>query len=165
MLYILFSDGRATGAGTPDDLRSEFGADTFESLRRNRGAMQSRNDWKDFATVERIAAELNMAQENKPQDERKHYVATDSSANVSPRYDVIEAPKVGDAVSYSFNGDTYPCGHVTHISDSYRVITTTGDGTPPKRMKFYRRRLSGSWVNNGTWSLVSGHIYEQNPSF
>jgi hypothetical protein len=72
---------------------------------------------------------------------------------------VVEVPKIGDAVSYAFNGDSYPCGYVTKVSKDYRIITTT-DGK-----RFFRRRLSGAWVNGGTWSLVPGHRYEQNPSF
>lgn len=90
----------------------------------------------------------------------KKYLPIDRTASVSPRFGIVEAPRVGDPVSYGFNGDYYPCGHITKISDSYyRIQTSTGD-------VFYHRGHTGSWVKKGgTWSLVSGHINERNPSF
>lgn len=89
----------------------------------------------------------------------KTYLPVDSGAGVWPRFDVIEAPAVGDDVSYAFNGDYYPCGQIKSISASFRVITTT------EGQKFYRRRESGNWKYNRTWSLVSGHRSELNPHF
>ena len=87
------------------------------------------------------------------------YIATDAGEWVSPRYDVVVAPAVGDEVSYSFNGDYYPCGTITAISKSLKLVTTSTG------RKFYRRRETGSWVNNGMWSLVSGHHNRLNPEF
>jgi len=87
------------------------------------------------------------------------YIATDAGEWVSPRYDVVESPSVGDEVSYAFNGDYYPCGVITSISKSLKLITTSTG------RKFYRRRESGSWINNGMWSLVSGHHSRRNPEF
>jgi hypothetical protein len=78
------------------------------------------------------------------------YVAADAGEGVSPRYDVVEAPAVGDEVSYAFNGDYYPCGTITAISKSLKLVTTSTG------RKFYRRRNSGAWLNGGMWSLVSG---------
>lgn len=89
----------------------------------------------------------------------KTYLPVDEGAGVWPRFDVIEAPAVGDDVSYAFNGDYYPCGQIKSISASFRVITTT------EGQKFYRRRESGCWKLNGVWSLVDGHRSELNPSF
>jgi hypothetical protein len=89
----------------------------------------------------------------------KLYLPVDSGSGVWPRFDVIEAPVVGEAVSYGFNGDYYPCGHIKSISASFRLITTTGG------QKFYRRRQSANWVYGGIWSLVDGHRSELNPSF
>jgi hypothetical protein len=89
----------------------------------------------------------------------KLYLATDAGAHTSPRYDVIEAPQVGDDVSKGFNGDRYPEGTITKISASYkRIETSTG-------VVFHRRRQTGAWVEAGTWTLVRGHHYTQNPSF
>ena len=89
----------------------------------------------------------------------KHLIAIDNGSNHWPRFDIIEAPKVGDEVSYGFNGDYYPCGTITKISDSLRVIQTS-DGS-----KFYRRHLTARWVMGGTWTMVRGHRDERNPSF
>ncbi len=89
----------------------------------------------------------------------KTYLPVDSGSGVWPRFDVIEAPAVGDDVSYAFNGDYYPCGQIKSISASFRLITTT------EGQKFYRRRESACWKYNGVWSLVDGHRGELNPSF
>lgn len=88
------------------------------------------------------------------------FLAIDRSEYVSPRYGIARAPKLGEPVSYSFNGDTTPCGEISKISDSYyRIVTTTGK-------VFYRRKHTNSWVmKGGTWSMVPGHIRERNPSF
>ena len=113
---------------------------------------ENRLDWKSEVQVSKIAERLNEI------EGFRKYVATDSGEYCWPRYDVIELPKVGDDVSYSFNGDSYPCGKIEKISESLRVITTTGD------RKFYRRKQSGKWLN-GSWALVQGHYNERNPHF
>jgi len=87
------------------------------------------------------------------------YIATDAGEYVSPRYDVIDLPKIGAEVSYAFNGDYYPCGKIASISKSFKLITTT------EGQKFYRRGESGCWKYNKTWSLVPGHISKLNPEF
>jgi len=89
----------------------------------------------------------------------KLHIACDHGAHCSPRYYTAEVPFMGDAVSYAFNGDYYPCGFVASISKTLKKITTTEGQT------FYRRRNTGSWVMSGTWSLVGGHIERQNPHF
>lgn len=110
--------------------------------------LETRNDWKSFAAAEEVAAALG-----------KDYIATDAGSHVSPRYDVIKLPKVGDKVSYAFNGDSYPCGVIVKVSKTKKAITTDGGKV------FYRVRQSGSWRNDGTWSLTPGHVYKQNPEF
>lgn len=110
--------------------------------------IESRWDWKTMGDACRIACLLG-----------SEYIPTDAGPNVSPRYDVIKLPQVGDKVSYAFNGDSYPCGTIKSISESKKLIVTT------EGQKFYRRRNTGSWVYNGTWSLQAGHCYKQNPSF
>jgi hypothetical protein len=87
------------------------------------------------------------------------HIAADAGGNVWPRYSVIEAPKVGNKVSYAFNGDYYPDGEIVRISDTMKVITTsTGN-------RYYRRGLSAQWIQTGgTWILVQGHRSELNPS-
>lgn len=88
------------------------------------------------------------------------YIAVDKGSHTSPRYDVVRRPHVGDEVSYGFNGDYYPCGVVTKISESLRIVaTSTGD-------VFYRRKQTGSWIRKGgTWSLVNGRLDLRNPEF
>lgn len=84
----------------------------------------------------------------------------DYGSNVWPRYGVCQPPQVGDEVSYSFNGDSYPCGVVTKVGKNHRMITVT-DGT-----RFYRRKLQPRWLmTGGTWSLISGHHDDRNPEF
>ncbi len=87
------------------------------------------------------------------------YMIIDHGEHVGPRYDVIEKPQVGDPVSYAFNGDYYPCGHISAISASMKIITTTTG------KKFYRRKQTAKWLESNTWALVSGHISKLNPSF
>lgn len=85
------------------------------------------------------------------------YIAIDNGEYVSPRYDVIEAPQVGDLVSYAFNGDSYPDGTITSISKSLKIITTSSG------RRYYRRKLTGTWKYSKTWSLVHGHHHKRNP--
>lgn len=112
-----------------------------------------RGDFETFADAQAVADELNgLLSTDK-------YIATDAGRCRSPRYDVVARPQIGDKVSYAFNGDSYPCGSIIKISPTLKKIsTTTGD-------TFYRVRKTGSWKKNGTWSLISGHHNERNPSF
>lgn len=91
------------------------------------------------------------------------YLAVDNGESVSPRYDVIEAPQVGDEVSRAFNGDYYPVGKIVAIQKNYRRIVV--DGSPRGRLIFARRKESGAWLNKGMWSLVSGQVSRLNPEF
>lgn len=113
---------------------------------------ETRNEWKTFERAEVVAQQLGDAT-------GKAYVATDSGEGCYPRFDVIRCPQIGDPVSYGFNGDYYPCGYITNVSKSLRVIKTDTGRT------FYRRRLTGTWLNHSTWALCAGHIDERNPSF
>lgn len=68
------------------------------------------------------------------------------------------APKVGEEVSYAFNGDCYLGGTVTKVTPTGRVTTSQG--------KKYRR-IKGclsAWTD-GTWSLVKGSHESRNPEF
>ena len=71
-------------------------------------------------------------------------------------YDMIREPAVGDELSYAFNGDCYPCGTVTRVT---KTKCETSDGT------VFRRLKNGRWKKDQMWSMVFGHIYEQNPCF
>ena len=112
----------------------------------------SRNDFKTFEQAEEVA-------EAASRFEGVDYIATDAGAYCSPRYDVIKAPQRLAPVSYCFNGDYYPDGTVTKVSKTFQITTSTG--------KVYRRKgLTSGWCQSGgTWGLVAGHHYEQNPHF
>ena len=140
MLYFIvtrYTDGKIIRAEVAD-----------EAARKGVGSVETRNDWKTFEAAKEVAAALG-----------PKFIATDAGSHVSPRYDVQELPQVGDKVSYAFNGDYYPCGVIVSISKSLKVIVTS------EGQKFYRKRETGSWKYNGTWSLVSGHISRLNPEF
>ena len=111
-----------------------------------------RSDWSTFEAAHEVAEAASIF-------EGVEYIAIDRGAYTSPRFDVIRAPQVLDAVSYTFNGDTYPCGYIKTISKSLKKITTTTGET------FYRRKQSGAWLMNRQWSMVGGHREERNPHF
>ena len=71
---------------------------------------------------------------------------------------IARAPAIGDPVSMSFNGDSYPCGTIAKISKNLRRVETS------ERKVFYRRQETGRWLYGG-WALINGHIREQNPHF
>lgn len=101
------------------------------------------------------------------------YVLDDRGSNVTPRYGIVRRPHVGDKVSYTFNGDTYPCGVVTRVSTGpvFRRIETVDQLKQPglrslklEKHVFYRRGASGNWVKQGgTWSLTEGWTFELSP--
>lgn len=132
MIYIAIDDeGKATGWAN-DRSMFEEGTNVI-----------SRWDYTDINHVTQVAADLTEAT-------GKLFIPVDSGPTVSPRYDVIAAPVVGDQVSMSFNGDTYPMGKIVAISNTMKVITvTTGE-------KFYRVNSSGIWRYNRIWTLVAG---------
>lgn len=114
----------------------------------------SRWDFDSFAKAEQIAAGATKVT-------GELHVAVDSGPYVSPRFDVVRAPAVGDKVSYGFNGDYYPDGVIVSVGSGVQMVVKTSTG-----QTYRRRRQTGSWRQaGGTWSLVQGHIDERNPSF
>lgn len=147
MLYV------KSNGGLPCAISEEYPGHANENVKwGTENGWSTRNDWKTFDEVLKLSKYLT-AMTGDP------YLPVDNSASVSPRYDVVKAPKVGDKVSYGFNGDYTPDGEVVKISKTYQVTTSTG--------RVYRRRgNSGSWLQSGgTWGLTQGHIFERNPSF
>lgn len=113
----------------------------------------TRSDIGSFSYAFTLASLLT----DKYKSEQRTFLACDAGGHTSPRYDVIEAPKVGDPVSKSFNGDTYPEGVITKITPKWQITTSTG-------VKFRRKNESSGWkATGGTWWMTSGHHYEQNP--
>ena len=140
MVYVKLSTSRLP-LEVKTELTSEEHADT---------SWENSWDWKSFEEVQRLASYLTAMT-------GKTYLAVDRLHGVSPRFDVIEAPKVGDPVSYSFNGDSYPCGVITKITKGWRVTTSEG-------AVFNRFKATAGWRRvGGTWWMISGHHYEQNP--
>lgn len=107
----------------------------------------------DFATLEQAANVATMASAYTTQ----LHIAIDKGSNVSPRFDVIRCPQVGDKVSQGFNGDYYPDGEIVSISSTLKVIKTSLGS------KYYRKGNSGVWKMGNTWSLVQGHHNDRNP--
>lgn len=98
--------------------------------------------------------------------------AEDRGSNVSPRFAVIRGFSIGEPVSYGFNGDSYPCGRIIAMSarpkdaskgEGPRIITVQDH--QGVRKQFWRRKKTGSWKHDQTWSLQHGWHSDRNPSF
>lgn len=97
------------------------------------------------------------------------YFAADKGPGVSPRYDVVKMPAVGDKVSAAFNGDYYPAGEIDWISSTGFKVRTS-DGTEFTRRSpgsGISRMHSAIWKVRGSsaFTMVRGHIDRRNPSF
>lgn len=114
------------------------------------GRISETTDGKRFESIAQVEAYIcGMA----------GWVACDAGRGCFPRFYAVEAPKVGDAVSKAFNGDSYAEGEIIKVSKTLRrVETSTGE-------VFFRVRKTGAWRSNRTWWLVSGHEEKRNPSF
>jgi hypothetical protein len=112
----------------------------------------SDHDFESFHEVAKICSDL-------ARNAGEVFLPCDNGPSTSWRFTVCRPPKVGDAVSYTFNGDTTPDGHVTRITPSWTVVTSSG-----KRYK--RSRQTSTWrQTGGTWILTFGHHEERNPHF
>jgi len=141
MIYVKMQKGRPV----------EF-AETLTPEQQQDCSWQERWNWKDFETVTTIATYLTAMTGD-------IYLPVDRTESTSPRYDVMKAPKVGDQVSYGFNGDYYPDGEIVKITKTYQITTSSGN-------TYRRRKHNAGWLKSGgTWGLVQGHIDEQNPHF
>ena len=87
------------------------------------------------------------------------WLPVDEGRHCSPQFRVTEAPKMGDTVSKSFNGDSYPCGEITRITKTWQITTDQG-------VKFRRHKETGGWrQEGGTWWMIAGEHDERNPHF
>lgn len=115
--------------------------------------VENRWDWCTYEAAAEVAAALG-----------PKYQATDAGPYVSPRYDIIDLPQVGDDVSYTFNGDYYPCGKIKSISPgpAFRKIVAGPDFSGADRIFWRRCRdgkpTGGAWICEGTWSMIQGHV-------
>lgn len=115
----------------------------------------SRHDIKSFEHAQTIAAQANAML-----GAGNVFIPVDSGDNCYPRYDVVQAPKVGEEVSRALNGDFYPDGEIVKVSGKDHRIVTTSTGR-----KYYRRRQSSVWIADKFYSMVRGHISRLNPEF
>lgn len=149
MIYVKLNDQNQVVGVFDTDQRDSH---EFNKVITGQNGWQTRHAWESFERVQQIASELTALTGNT-------YLPVDNGSFTWPRYDVVEAPKVGDKVSYAFNGDYYPDGEIVKITNGWRITTSTGN-------KYNRRKNSGNWrMIGGTWSLVQGHINERNPHF
>lgn len=114
---------------------------------------RSSKEFATYADAKKIAAYLTFLTGDT-------YIGADNeSGSAEAEFKVIKAPSVGDEVSKSFNGDSYPCGVITKITPSWIITTSTG-------AKFRRYGESGAWREQGRgfW-MIYGHVDERNPHF
>jgi hypothetical protein len=109
--------------------------------------------WKSFEQVEGMARYLTAMT-------GKTHIGVDHGPHISPRFEIIQPPKVGDEVSRGFNGDYYPCGKIVKITKGWRITTSEG-------IVFNRRKQTATWVETGggPFCLVPGVRNESNPHF
>lgn len=80
--------------------------------------------------------------------------------------------KVGDDVSYGFNGDWYPDGQIAKITNNY-ITTTNGRKYHKKTFVWcdkstnYEDVLKEEFtvVGSSSWCMCKGHIRTWNPEF
>lgn len=151
MKYIRVERGRPVEVSATHPGCGDHWVRQSEPLSQATGWMSSR-DFKDLDAARTMATYLTAFT-------GRTYLPADEGDGVWPRYRVVEAPKVGDEVSRSFNGDTYPCGKVTKVTRTWQVTTDTG-------ATFRRYKQTGGWreAGRGFW-LIAGNHYEQNPHF
>lgn len=149
MLYIRFN------GGLPCEISTEYPTpDIVGGGRvwgRENGWVSSR-DAVSFAEAETWARYLTAMTGDA-------YLPIDNTDSTWPRYDVMKAPKIGDPVSYGFNGDYTPDGTIEKISPNWMITTSTG-------RKYRRKAQTSGWYQpGGAWGLVQGHVSERNPHF
>lgn len=150
MIYALFKGTRFVAISNVSPYTGTPKLKEFQGIDYDR--VQDRHDWKSYEEVQALAMFITASMGT-------DYIGIDNGEYVSPRFDIIQPPKIGDEVSYTFNGDYYLCGTIERITKGGMIITSTGK-------RFNHRGLSGAWVMvGGTWSMVQGHHSELNPSF
>lgn len=115
-----------------------------------------RHDICSFEDAQEIAQQANALTHPYPVE----FIAVDRGQGCWPQYDVVTAPRVGDKISRTLNGDYYPDGEIVKISGQNNRIVTTSTGR-----RYYRRGLSNTWLADKHWALAVGHIDRLNPEF
>ena len=151
-MYILIKNGEAVNVSDTYPAECEKDPSNWLGNGSNLDGWAGRWDITSFDQVKLYAEQLTKKL-------GETFLPCDAGEYVSPQFSVIRAPKIGDKVSSSFNGDSYPCGEIVKITPTWRITTSTGK-------KFSRCKQSAGWreVGRGFW-LVHGHISERNPHF
>lgn len=107
MIYVLFSNGNPVHVtsespytGTP--AMKEFPGVVYDKVKCS-------PDYESFEEVQDIAVKIS-------EITGQQWIAYDDGEWTSHRFGIMEPPKVGDEVSYGFNGDYYPCGTIAKIT-------------------------------------------------
>jgi len=87
------------------------------------------------------------------------YTVADNGLNVWPRFEVIEAPKVGDAVCAKLGGDLRSDGEIVSVSPSLKVIRTSTGSV------YRRRRSSAVWLRDRHARMVIGEAARLDSEF
>lgn len=112
----------------------------------------SSRDIKTFQEATRIARYLGFLT-------NEEYLPVATGPDLANNIEIIKAPKVGDPVSATLNGDSYPEGYITRITPTWRITTSTG-------RKFSRLKSSSTWQEVGRGFYMSmGHRSFRNPHF
>lgn len=151
MFYIQVENGRPVQVSKEHPGCGSHWAHGYKSMNDCAGWLSNR-DFQSLEDARTMATYLTAMQ-------GKIYLAADEGEHTYPRYRVIEAPRVGDEVSRSFNGDSYPCGKIAKITPTWQVTTDQG-------VKFRRYKNTGGWRKvGGTWWMIAGFHEERNPHF
>ena len=151
MIYIRVENGRPVEVSDKHPGCGDHWVETGMHLKNVTGWMSSR-DFNSFEDARTMAAYLTALT-------AKIHLPVDEGRGTYPRFRVIEAPKIGDEVSKSFNGDSYPCGKIVKITPTWQVTTDQGS-------KFRRYKETGGWreTGRGFWMIAGVHD-ERNPHF
>ena len=151
MFYIRVENGRPAETSDSHPGCGPHWVGSGMHLKNVTGWMSSR-DFNSFEDARTMAAYLTAMK-------AQTFLPVDEGNGTYPRFRVIEAPAVGDEVSRSFNGDSYPCGKITKITPTWQVTTNQGS-------KFLRYKETGGWreAGRGFW-MIAGTVDERNPHF
>lgn len=87
----------------------------------------------------------------------RDFLACDNGSWTSHQFAIVEAPVLGEEVSYGFNGDSYHDGKIVRITPNWMCITESG-------ARYNRKGLTNGWKKvGGTWWMLNGIHNEQNP--
>ena len=152
-LTVLVTD-ESPWTGTPR--LKEFFNEANVKIEYDRVVNLAGSDLKSYAEAEVIAHQITVLT-------GETYIAFDDGPGTSHQFGCMPLLKIGEDVSYGFNGDYYPCGKIVRITPSLRIIAEKADGS---KSVFNRRKQSSRWVKvGGTWSLVKGIHNDRNESF